>query len=201
MGAPVEQNETSSFSRMSNLIYVTNASLDGYIEDQTGAFDWVNSDQVFDFITELLRPIGTHLYGRRLYETMAYWDATVEGYPPEHRDFARVWQKAEKIVFSRTLTGATTRNTHVERDFDFEAIRKLKRESEHDIFIGGAELAGLALEADLVDECQLFVNPVIVGGGKPAFRANLRRNLELLETRRFGTGVIHLRYRIRGSTP
>ena len=106
-----------------------------------------------------------------------------------------------KIVFSRTLTGATTRNTRVERDFDLEAIRKLKRESERDIIIGGAELAGLALEADLVDECHLFLNPVIVGGGKPAFRAALRRNLELLETRRFGTGVIHLRYRIRGGTP
>ncbi|MGZ3499578.1 MAG: dihydrofolate reductase family protein [Vulcanimicrobiaceae bacterium] len=186
---------------MSKLIYNTSTSLDGYVEDETGAFDWVNPDQVFEFITELLRPIGTHLLGRRLYETMAYWDAPVEGYSPEHRDFARVWQKAEKIVFSRTLTGATPRNTRVERDFDLEAIRKLKRESEHDIIIGGAELAGLALEADLVDECHLFLNPVIVGGGKRAFQAALRRNLELLETRRFGTGVIHVRYRIRGSTP
>jgi dihydrofolate reductase len=186
---------------MSKLIYITNTSLDGYVEDETGAFDWGNPHQVHAFITELVRPIGTYLYGRRLYETMAYWDAPVEGYPPEHRDFARIWQKREKIVFSRTLTGATTRNTRVERDFDFEAIRKLKRESEHDISIGGAELAGLALEADLVDECHLFLNPVIVGGGKPAFRAALPRNLELLETRRFGTGVIHLRYRIRGGTP
>ncbi|HVS46034.1 MAG TPA: dihydrofolate reductase family protein [Verrucomicrobiae bacterium] len=186
---------------MSTLIYITNMSLDGYIEDETGAFDWVNPDQVHAFITELLQPIGTHLYGRRLYETMAYWDGPVEGYPPEHRDFARIWQKAEKIVFSRTLTGATTRNTRVERDFDLAAIRRLKRESEHDISIGGAKLAGLALEADLVDECQLFLNPVVVGGGKPAFPAALRRNLELLETRRFGTGVIHLRYRIRGGTP
>jgi dihydrofolate reductase len=115
------------------LIYITNTSLDGYVEDDTGAFDWVIADQVHAFITELLRPIRTHLYGRRLYETMAYWDAPVEGYPPEHRDFARVWQKAEKIVFSRTLIGATTRNTRVVRDFDLEAIRKLKRESEHDI--------------------------------------------------------------------
>src|SRR5262252_389479 len=103
---------------MSNLIYITNMSLDGYIEDETGAFDWVNPDQVFDFITELLRPIGTYLYGRRLYETMAYWDAPVEGYLPEHREFARVWQTAEKIVFSRTLTGTKARNTRVERDFD-----------------------------------------------------------------------------------
>jgi dihydrofolate reductase len=186
---------------MPKLIYITNTSLDGYIEDQTGAFDWGNPDQVFDFITELLRPIGTHLYGRRLYETMAYWDAPVEGYPPEHRDFAQVWQKADKIVFSRTVTGTTTRNTRVERDFAPDAIRTLKRESAHDIIIGGAELAGLALEADLVDECHLFLNPVIVGGGKPAFRAALRRNLELLETRRFSTGVIHVRYRIRGGTP
>lgn len=185
---------------MSKLIYITNASLDGHIEDPTGAFDWVNSDQVFDFITELLRPIGTHLLGRRLYETMAYWDAAVEGYPPEHRDFARVWQKAEKIVFSRRLKGAPIRIARVERDFDVEAVRKHKRESETDMFIGGAELAGLALESDLVDECHLFLNPLIVGGGKPAFRAALRRDLELLETRRFGTGVIHLRYRMRGGT-
>src|SRR6516225_2262494 len=178
---------------MSKLIYITNTSLDGYVEDETGAFDWVNPDQVFAFLTELLRPIGTHFYWRRLYETMAAWDAPVEGYPPEHRDFARIWQKPGKIVFSRTLTGATTRNTRVERDFNLEAVRKLKRESEHDIIIGGAELAGLALEADLVDECNLFLNPVIVGGGKPAFRAGLRRNLELLETRHLGE-VVYVRY-------
>lgn len=184
---------------MPRLIYITNTSLDGYVEDETGAFEWVNPEQVHEFITELVRPVGTYLCGRRLHETMAYWDGPVEGYPPEHREFARVWQKAEKIVFSRTLAGTTTRNTHLERDFDPEAIRKLKRESAHDIAVGGAELAGLALEADLVDECYVFVNPVIVGGGKPAFRPALRRNLELLETRRFSTGVIHLRYRVRGA--
>jgi len=194
-------HKTPHFFPMSKLIYITNASLDGYIEDETGDYDWVDPDQVFEFITELMRPIGTVLCGRRLYETMAYWDAPVDGYPPEHRDFARIWQKPKMIVFSRTLTGAATRNMRVERDFDVEAIRKLKRESEHDISIGGAELAALALEADLVDECHLFLNPVIVGGGKPAFRAALRRNLELLETRRFDTGVIHAHYRIRGGTP
>jgi dihydrofolate reductase len=186
---------------MSKLIYITNTSLDGYVEDETGAFDWVNPDQVFAFITELLRPIGTYLYGRRLYQTMAYWDGPMEGYPPEHRDFARVWQKAAKIVFSRTLTSDTTRHPRVEREFDVEAIRKLKRNSAHDIGIGGAEIAGRALEADLVDECHLFLNPVIVGSGKPAFRSGLRRNLELLETRRFSTGVIHAHYRVRGGTP
>jgi dihydrofolate reductase len=186
---------------MSKLIYITNTSLDSYIEDETGAFDWLNADQVHDFITDLVRPIGTHLYGRRLYETMVYWDAPVESYPPEQRDFAQVWQSAKKIVFSRTLTGATTSNTRFERDFDVETIRNLKQESEHDIMIGGAELAGVALEADLVDECHLFLNPVIVGGGKPAFRAGLRLSLELLETRRFSTGVIHVHYRVRSATP
>jgi dihydrofolate reductase len=182
---------------MSKLIYVTNTSLDGYIEDETGAFSWINPDRVHEFVTELIRPMKTYLYGRRLYETMSYWDSPLESYPPELVDFARIWQPAEKIVFSRTLSDATTRNTRVERDFDLEAIRKLKRESERDIIIGGAELAGVAIEANLVDECHLFLNPMIVGGGKPAFRPGLRRGLELLETRRFDTGVIHLHYRLR----
>jgi len=113
---------------MSKLIYINNMSLDGYVEDENGAFDWLISDQVHEFITELVRPMGTYLYGRRLYETMAYWDAPVDSYPREQRDFAQVWQKAEKIVFSRTLTTATTRNTRVEREFDVEVIRKLKQE-------------------------------------------------------------------------
>ena len=183
---------------MSKLIYITNTSLDGYIEDESGSFDWLNADQVHQFITELVRPFGTYLYGRRLYETMACWGAPVDGYPLDQRDFAEVWQKHEKIVFSRTLTNATTGNARIERDFDPGAIRKLKQESEHDIGIGGAELAGLALEADLVDECHLFLNPIIVGGGKPAFQPTLRRHLELLETHRFDTGVIQLHYRVRG---
>jgi dihydrofolate reductase len=184
---------------MSKLIYITNTSLDGYIEDTTGSFDFGNAEQVHDFITELLRPIGTHLYGRRLYESMAYFGAPVESYPPDQRAFAEVWHKPEKIVFSRTLTSATTSNTRIERDFDPETIRNLKRESAHDIFIGGAELAEVALDADLVDECHLFLYPVIVGGGKPAFRSATRRNLELLEMSRFDTGVIHVHYRIQTS--
>lgn len=194
---------------MSKLIYITNTSLDGYIEDTTGAFDWGNPDQVFEFITELMRPIGTHLLGRRLYETMAHWDGRLEGYPPEQRDFARVWQQAEQIVFSRTLARASTRDAtrvarverieRIEREFDPDAIRRLKRESAHDIFIGGAELAALALESDLVDECHLFLHPVIVGGGKPAFRTAIRQNLELLDTRRFRTGAIQVHYRVRGT--
>ena len=181
---------------MSRLIYVTNASLDGYIEDENGSIDWGDPEGVHDFITELIRPIETHLYGRRLYETMSYWDAPVESYPAERREFAQVWQKAEKIVFSRTLTAATTRNTRVQREFKPEAIRKLKLESQHDIFIGGADLARQALEADLVDECYLFIHPMILGGGKPAFRPALPRRLELVELGRFGTGAIRLHYRI-----
>lgn len=185
---------------MSKLIYITNTSLDGFIEDKTGSFDWSNSDQVHNFITDLIRPVGTHIYGRRLYESMAYFGGPVEGYPPELRDFAQVWHKAEKIVFSRTLTNATTPNTRVERDFDADAIRNLKRESSQDIIIGGAELAGVALEANLIDECHLFLHPVIVGGGKPAFRPASQRNLELLETRSFDTGVIQVHYRIQSGT-
>ncbi|MBV8343524.1 MAG: dihydrofolate reductase [Candidatus Eremiobacteraeota bacterium] len=180
---------------MSKLIYIINTSLDGYVEDEAGGFEWVNPDQVHAFITELVRPIATHLYGRRLYETMAYWDSPIASYPPEHRDFAQVWQRAEKIVFSRSLTDVATVNTHLEGDFDVASVRKRKRESKHDICIGGAELAGLALEADLVDECHVFLNPVVVGGGKPAFGAAVRQNLELLDTRRFGSGVVYLRYR------
>jgi dihydrofolate reductase len=182
---------------MAKLVYIINMSLDGYIEDATGSIDWLNPEQVVEFVTELLRSISTYLYGRRVYETMAYWDApSIESYPPEQRDFAQVWQRAEKIVFSRTLSGVSARNTRVERDFDPEAIRKLKQRSAHDIAIAGAELAGLALEADLVDECHFFLNPAIVGAGKRAVPAGLRTNLELLTTNRFRTGVVHLQYRV-----
>lgn len=171
-------------------------SLDGFIEDEAGAFDWGNPDPLHPFFVELLAPVGTYLYGRRLYETMAYWDGPVERYPPAHRDFARIWQKPEKIVFSRTLTTATTRNTRIERNFDIDAIQKLKRESERDLAIGGAELAGVALEAGLVDACHLFVHPIVAGGGKHAFRPGLRQRLELRETRRFDTGVMYAHYRV-----
>ncbi|HZO93266.1 MAG TPA: dihydrofolate reductase family protein [Candidatus Baltobacteraceae bacterium] len=182
---------------MSQLIYITNASLDGYVEDESGAFDWTSPEQVHEFITELVRPIGTYLYGRKLYETMAYFESPIEECPPERREFARVWQSADKIVFSRSLAGPRTRRTRIERDFDIAAVRTLKRESAHDITIGGAELAGVALEADLVDECHLFVHPIVVGAGKPAFRPGVRRTLALLDTRRFDTGVVHVHYRVR----
>ena len=181
---------------MGKLIYITNTSLDGYVEDETGAFDWANPVRVHEFVTELLRPMETYLYGRRIYQTMTYWDAPLESYPAELREFARVWQKAEKIVFSRTLADVTTRNARLEREFDPQAVRKLKLASKHDIDIGGAELAGRALAAGLLDECHLFLNPTIVGTGKPAFPAGARRDLELLATQRFDTGVVHLHYRV-----
>jgi dihydrofolate reductase len=182
---------------MAKLIYIINLSLDGYIEDASGGLEWANPQEVHAFITELLRPIGTYLYGRRVYETMAYWDAPlIEQYPPEHREFARVWQSAEKVVFSRTLAGITTRNTRLERNFEADVIREMKRGSKHDIAVAGAELAAVALEADLLDECRLFIHPAILGGGKPAFRTTARRNLELLEVRRFDSGVVYAHYAV-----
>ncbi|MBV8363147.1 MAG: dihydrofolate reductase family protein [Candidatus Eremiobacteraeota bacterium] len=186
---------------MARLIYIINTSVDGYIEDATGAIDWASPDEVHKVITDLLRPIKTYLYGRRVYETMAaYWDSPViETYPPEHRDFARVWQNAEKIVFSRTVSRPTARKTRVEREFDPKAVQELKRGSPHDVAIAGAELAGVALRADLLDECHLFMHPVIVGGGKALLRTDSRRKLELLEARRLNNGVTHLHYRIKSS--
>src|SRR5262245_22030229 len=186
---------------MSKLVYITNASLDGYIEDKPApSIGAIRIKYSISSQSQCGRSEPISLGGGSLRRWRTRM-GKLEGYPPEYRAFARVWQKAEQIVISRTLTGAPTRIARVERQFDPEATRKLKRESAHDIFIGGAELAGLALECDLVDECHLFLHPVIVGGGKPAFRAAIRRDLELLETRRFGTGAIHLRYRVRGATP
>lgn len=181
---------------MSKLIYITNTSIDGYIEDESGSFDFENPEQIHPLVIELLQPVGTFLYGRRLYEMMAYWDEPVEQYPLERRPFAEIWHKPEKIVFSRTLANVATRNTRIERNFEPDAIRKLKRESARDITIGGAELAGIALEAGLVDECHLLVHPVIFGGGKPAFTPGLRQSFELLETRRIGASITYLRYRV-----
>lgn len=183
---------------MANLVYITNTSLDGYVEDESGAYDWTDPSEIFDVITNLVRPIRTYLYGRRLYATMSYWSAPLEAYPPVQREFARIWQETEKVVFSTTLTNAAALNTRVERSFDVEAVARLKRESAHDIGIGGAELAGVALTAQLVDECHLFVHPIIVGAGKPAFPRRLRYRLKLLSTASFKSGVIHLRYKLSG---
>ena len=185
---------------MSNLIYVANTSLDGYTEDKDGKFDWTEpSEEYFRFITDLVRAMRTLLYGRRMYESMMVWetDPNLAAGSPLRRDFAEIWQAADKIVYSKTLETVSTRKTKIEPNFDSEAIRQLKANSEHDILIGGPELAAHAFRAGLIDECHLFLLPILVGGGKSALPDNVRLGLELLEERRFGNGVVYLRYRTR----
>lgn len=185
---------------MANLIYLVNTSLDGYTEDKDGEFDWTGpSEEPFKFITDLIREVGTHLYGRRMYETMMLWetDPNLAAESPLMRDFAETWQAANKIVYSRTLETIATRKTQLERTFDPKAIRQLKAASEQDILIGGPELAAHAFRAGLIDECQLFLIPIIVGGGKSALPDNVRLELELLAERRFRNGAVFLRYRTR----
>ena len=186
---------------MTKLIYVTNMSLDGYIEDERGAFDFGPVDtEVFRSHTDLLLSAGTLLYGRRLYETMAVWetDATLAAQSDLMADFATAWQTANKVVYSTTLTAASTANTRIERHFDPTAVRELKASASGDITIGGANLASQAVKAGLVDEWQLFVWPTSVGGGKSALPTDARADLELIGERRFGNGVVLLRYRPLG---
>jgi dihydrofolate reductase len=186
---------------MATLIYVANMSLDGYIEDKDGKFDWTgpSEEEMFRFTTNLVRATHTHLYGRRMYETMMVWetDPTLAAESPLMRDFVEIWQAAKKIVYTKTLETVSTRKTQLEQMFDPEAIRQLKAESEHDILIGGSELAAQAFRAGLIDECHLFLIPILVGGGKPALPDNVRLKLELLAERRFGNGTVYLRYRTR----
>ena len=185
---------------MANLIYVANTSLDGYTEDKDGKFDWTDpSEEVFRFITNLVRTTRTHLYGRRMYETMMVWetDPNLAAESPLMRDFAEIWQAANKIVYSKTLETISTRKTQLERTFDPETIRQLKEAVEHDILIGGPELAAHAFRAGLIDECHLFLIPILVGGGKSALPDNVRLELELLAERRFHNGTVFLRYRTR----
>jgi len=185
---------------MAKLIYSAIASLDGYVADEQGNFDWAAPDEeVHAFVNDLERPIGTHLLGRRMYEVMAYWETahTLPDQSPIALDFAAIWQGADKIVYSRTLETASTARTRVEPDFDPEAVRQLKAAAKRDIGVGGAELAGEALKAGLVDECQLFLTPIVVGGGKQALPDHLLLQLELLDERRFGNGVVYLRYRTK----
>lgn len=183
---------------MAHLIYITNASLDSYIEDKDGKFNWTDpNEDLFVFITNLIRDAGIYLYGRRLYESMMVWetDPNLAADSPMSRDFAETWQAANKIVYSGTLQAASTRKTHIERNFDPDAVRRLKATAEQDILIGGAELAAQAFRSELIDEYQLFLHPVIVGGGKPALPGDVRINLELLEERSFSNGTVFLRYR------
>jgi dihydrofolate reductase len=183
---------------MAKLIYSTIASLDGYVADSQGKFDWAKPDaQVHGFINDLERSAGTYLYGRRMYETMAVWetDAALAASSEQTGDFAAVWQAADKIVYSRTLENVSTRRTTIERDFDPEAVRSMKATAESDLTVGGPELAAHALRAGLVDEYHLFVAPAVVGGGKRALPEGIRLPLELLSERRFDGGMIYLRYR------
>jgi dihydrofolate reductase len=174
------------------------ASLDGYIEDESGRFDWAAPDEeVHSFANDLERPVGTHLYGRRMYETMVYWETahTVADQPPYILDFAEIWQAADKVVYSRTLDAPSSARTRIERDFEPEAIRDLKAASDRDVTVGGPELAAQAIRAGLVDELHVFLAPVVVGGGKLALPDGVRVTLELLDERRFGSGMVYLRYR------
>ena len=185
---------------MAKLIYVANVSLDGYIEDADGSFEWTPpADEVFTFITDLVRPVGTYLYGRRLYETMAVWETqpALAVQSELMADFANVWQAADKIVYSTTLQLVSTAHTQLERRFDPDSVRDMKTSAAADLTVGGASLAAHAFNAGLVDECQLFIYPVLVGEGKRAFPHDARIQLELLDERRFGNGVVNLRYRIQ----
>ena len=185
---------------MAKLIYSAIASLDGYVADEEGNFDWaVPDEEVHAFINDLERPVGAYLYGRRLYETMLGWetDPTLADQSPVLRDFAEIWQAADKIVYSKTLEAVPTARTRIERDFDPEAVRQMKALAGRDLMVGGPELAAHAFRAGLVDECHLFVVPMVVGGGKRSLPDDVRMKLELLDERRFGNGMVYLKYRIR----
>jgi len=182
---------------MGKLIYSGIMSLDGYVADEDGTFDWSAPDpEVHEFVNDLERPIGTYLYGRRMYEVMRYWE-TGPSEPPYIRDYTEIWRSADKIVYSGTLQEVSSSRTRIERAFDPEAVQELKASAVDDMSIGGAELAGRAIRAGLVDEYHLFLTPVVVGGGTPYLPDGARVSLELLDEHRFGNGVVHLHYGVR----
>ena len=183
---------------MAQLIYSAIMSLDGYTADADGRFEWAEPDEeVHRFVNDLQRPVGTYLYGRRMYETMRYWETahTLADEPPVGLDYAQIWQAADKIVYSTTLQAPDTARTRVERDFDPEQVRKLKEAADRDLTVGGARLAAQAIAAGLVDEYQLFVVPAVVGGGTRALPDQVRLNLALAQEHRFGGGTVYLCYR------
>ena len=182
---------------MARLIYSAITSLDGYVVDADGNFDWAEpGEEVHAFVNELERPIGTYLYGRRMYETMVYWETahTLADHPVE-RDYAELWQAADKVVYSSTLETIASERTRIERHFEPEVVRQMKEAAERDISIGGANLGGQAIGAGLVEECHLFVTPILVGGGAHAFPDGVRLELQLLDERRFANGMVYLNYR------
>ncbi len=183
---------------MAKLIYSAITSLDGYVADEDGNFDWAAPDEeLHTFFNDLERPVGTYLYGRRMYEVMVYWETahTAADQPPFVKDFAEIWQAADKIVYSKTLETASSASTRIERDFDPDAVRQLKTQAERDITVGGPDLAAQAIKTGLVDEFHLFLVPIVVGGGNQALPDHVRLKLELLDERRFGNGVVRLHYR------
>jgi dihydrofolate reductase len=184
---------------MAKLIYSTITSLDGYVADEDGKFDWAEPDEeVHSFVNDLYRPVGTFLFGRRMYEVLVAWETiSLADQPPFIQDFAEIWRAADKIVYSRTLETVSSARTRIEREFDPEAVRQLKATAERDITVGGPDVAAQAIKAGLVDEIHLVVAPVVVGGGIEALPDNVRLDLELLDERRFGNGMVHLRYRNR----
>ena len=187
---------------MGKLIYAANTSLDGYLEDETGSFDWsVPDEEVHAFWNEHERHIGTSLYGRRMYETMRVWedDDWLTDHPPVVREYAGIWRDADKVVYSTSLTEVSTARTTIEREFEPEAVRALKESSGSDLSIGGAGIAAEAFRHGLVGECVLLLCPVTVGGGKPALPREVRLDLELLDLRRFGNGVVYVRHAVRGA--
>jgi dihydrofolate reductase len=182
------------------LIYMSIQSLDGFVADEQGNFGWARpDDEVHGFVNDLTRAIGTHLYGRRMYEVMRVWERPDElpRMTDVTRDFAAIWRGADKIVYSRTLDAVSTERTRLEREFDADAVRALKESSERDLGVAGPDLAASAFRAGLVDELQLFVAPAIVGGGTASLPAGVRLDLELVEERRFDGGMAYLRYRTR----
>jgi dihydrofolate reductase len=182
---------------MAKLIYSAITSLDGYVADEDGNFDWSMPDEdVHAFVNELERPVGTYLFGRRMYEVMVAWETMITSNEPSViRDYAEIWRAAEKIVYSKTLEKPSSARTLIKRDFDPEAVRQMKARAERDISIGGSNLAALAIRAGLVDEHHLIISPIVVGAGKPSLPDDIRLQLELLDERRFGNGVVHLHYR------
>jgi dihydrofolate reductase len=186
---------------MAKLIYSALTSLDGYIADEDGNFDWATPDEeVHTFVNDLERKVGTYLYGRLMYEVMRYWETTqaVADRHPVEMDYARIWRAADKIVYSKTLETVSSARTRIERSFDPEVVRRMKGQAERDISVGGPDLAAHAFGARLVDECHLFLAPIVIGGGKRALPESVRVGLELLDDRRFGNGMVYLRYRTKG---
>jgi dihydrofolate reductase len=184
---------------MAKLIYSAITSLDGYVADEDGNFDWAEPDaEVHTFVNDLERRVGTFLLGRRMYEVLSYWETVdLAGRPPFVRDFAQIWKAADKIVYSKTLNATSSARTRIERDFDPDALRRMKGALEHDLSVGGPELAAQAFKAGLVDECHLFLAPIVVGGGKRSLPDHVRLELDLLGEHRFGNRMVHLHYRTR----